>query len=105
MNKIRIAMVSTDGIHVNDHFGMAKRFLIYDMDQDLTLVADRSTEKLSIRDPNHPFDSEKFKRVSDVIKDCDRVYVTRIGDGPAGKLKEMGIEAIVFDGPIDTILF
>lgn len=103
MDKIRIAVVSTDGIHVNSHFGMAERFLIYDMAQDLTLVADRPTEKLSVGDPNHPFDADKFKRVTDNIKDCSRVYVTRLGDGPAVRLKEMGIEAIVFDGPIENI--
>lgn len=103
MDKIRVAVVSTDGVHVNDHFGMAQRFLIYDLAQDLTLVADRPSEKLSVGDPNHPFDADKFKRVAETIKDCSRVYVTRIGEGPAGKLKEMGIEAVVFDGPIEHI--
>lgn len=103
MEKIRIAVVSTDGVNVNDHFGMAKRFLIFDMAQGLTPVADRPTEKLSVGDPDHPFDADKFKRVTDVIKDCSRVYVTRLGDGPAAKLKEMGIDAIVFDGPIENI--
>lgn len=103
MDKIRIAVVSTDGVHVNDHFGMAERFLVYDMAQDLTLVSERSSEKLSVGDPNHPFDADKFKRVTDTINDCDRIYVTRIGDGPAGKLKEMGIEAVVFEGPIENI--
>ena len=103
MDKTRIAVVSTDGVHVNDHFGMAQRFLIFDMDPKPTLVAERPTEKLSVGDPNHPFDADKFKRVTDAIKDCSRVYVTRIGEGPAGKLEKMGIEAVVFDGPIDNI--
>lgn len=106
MNTSRIAVVSTDGVHISDHkdhFGMAERFLIYDMTPDLTLVADRPAEKLSVGDPNHPFDGDKFRRVADTIKDCSRVYTSRIGEGPAAKLKEMGIEAVVFDGPIENI--
>jgi predicted Fe-Mo cluster-binding NifX family protein len=106
METIRIAVVSSDGVHVDDHsdhFGMAERFLIYDMAQDLIPVADRPAEKLSVGDPNHPFDGDKFKRVVDTIKDCSRVYVACIGRGPAGKLKEMGIEAVVFAGPIENI--
>jgi predicted Fe-Mo cluster-binding NifX family protein len=33
MAKTRIAVVSTDRVHVNDHFGKAERFLIYDVDK------------------------------------------------------------------------
>lgn len=103
MKKTRIAVVSTDGVHVNDHFGKAKRFLIIDCGKDMELVADRPSETLSVGDPKHKFDGDRFTRVSDVIKDCTRVYTTRIGEVPAKKLKEMGIEVITFEGRIDEI--
>ena len=37
-------------------------------------------------------DPDKFKKVSDSLKDCSQVYVVQIGDTPAAKLKEIGIE-------------
>ena len=103
MTKTRIAVVSTDGTNVNDHFGMAKRFLIYDCNDKITFVEKRSTETYSVGDPNHPFDPEKFGRIAELLKDCTRIYITKIGDTPAAKLREMGIEPVIYEGPIEDI--
>jgi predicted Fe-Mo cluster-binding NifX family protein len=100
----RIAAVSTDGIHINDHFGKADRFLIYDLDDKLSWVEDRTAEPLSSGDPNHTFDPDKFERVFNVIKDCNKVYVTKIGETPAAKLKALGIEPVLFQGRIADIV-
>ncbi len=100
----RIAVVSTDGKIVNDHFGRAEIFLIYDLDDKLTFVQERPTEKYSVEDPTHSFDPEKFGRVSALLKDCSKIYVTRIGEVPAAKLKELGIEPVVYEGPIADIV-
>ena len=103
MSKTRIAAASTDGLHVNEHFGKATRFLIYDVDDQISWIEDRPTESLSEDDPGHPFDADKFGRIASLLKDCSKVYVSRIGDTPAVKLKEMGIEPVVFQGAIGDI--
>lgn len=103
MAKTRIAAVSTDGLHVNEHFGKAKRFLIYDVEDQISWVEDRPTESLSVGDPDHPFDVDKFDRIASALKDCSKVYVSQIGETPAAKLKALGIEAVVFDGAIGDI--
>ena len=103
MESKRIAVVSTDEVNVNDHFGMAEAFLIYDMDSEIKLVEKREVEMLSDGDPNHPFNAEKFRNVYNAIKDCSEVYMTRIGEGPAKRLKDLGIEAIVYEGAISGI--
>lgn len=103
MEITRIAAVSTDGIHINEHFGKADRFLIYDQADKLLWVEDRSAEPLSTGDPNHVFDPDKFNRVVKVLKDCSKVYVTKIGETPAAKLKAMGIEPVIFQGRIADI--
>ena len=103
MSKIRIAAASTDGLHVNEHFGKATRFLIYDVDDQMFWIEDRPTESLSEEDPDHPFDADKFLRIAAVLKDCSKVYVSRIGDTPAAKLKELGIEPVVYQGAIGDI--
>lgn len=103
MKSTRIAVVSTDGLDVDDHFGRANRFLIYDLDDQMTPVEERAVETLSVGDPDHPFDPNKFGRIAALLKDCCKVYVTRIGDVPAAKLKELGIEPMVYNGAIADI--
>ena len=104
MKSTRIAAVSTDGCNVDDHFGKAGRFLIYDLGDRLTLVAERPTEKLSEDDPDHAFDADKFSRIAALLKDCSRIYVTQIGKIPAAKLKALGIEPVVYQGTIADIV-
>lgn len=103
MKSTRIAVVSTDGLDVDDHFGRANRFLIYDLDDQMTPVEERAVETLSVGDPDHPFDPDKFGRIAALLRDCCKVYVTRIGDVPAAKLKELGIEPMVYNGAIADI--
>ena len=103
MATLKIAVVSTDGKNVNDHFGRAERFLIYDINDKLTFVEERLTEKYSVGDPNHDFDPLKFNKTSDSLKDCAKIYVIMIGERPAAELKKLGIEPVVYDGPIDKI--
>jgi predicted Fe-Mo cluster-binding NifX family protein len=103
VNKTRIAVVSTDGTHVDDHFGRAKRFFIFDVDEQMTLVEERNTEPLSADDPEHAFDTDKFGRISEQLKDCRKVYMTKIGDKPSAKLKELGVEPVIYEGAIADI--
>ena len=103
MGIMRIAAVSTDGIHIDEHFGKADRFLIYDIEEQLSWVEDRTTEPLSNGDPDHSFDSTKFERVAAILKDCNKVYMTRIGEIPAAKLKDLGIEPVIYKGRITEI--
>lgn len=102
---MRMAIVSTDGIHVNEHFGKADKFLIYEAtDLGLKLIDERPSIPLSIGDPDHPFDPDRFGKIVDVINDCESVCVTQIGEMPAAKLKEKGIATRIFKGPINDIL-
>lgn len=103
MKSIRIAVVSTDGLKVDDHFGKANRFLIYDLDDQIAPVEERATETLSVGDPDHPFDPDKFGRIAALIKDCCKVYVTQVGEVPAAKLKALGIEPVIYSGAIADI--
>jgi predicted Fe-Mo cluster-binding NifX family protein len=101
---MRIAVVSRSGSAVDDHFGRAEGFLVYELsDGKLSFVARRSAKPLSTGDGGHGFDEERFRNVADVIKDCQRVYAVRTGDRPKEELKKRGIEAIAFEGPIAEI--
>ena len=101
---MRIAVASTDGITVNEHFGKAERFLIYELSADsLEMIEERGIEPLSVGDPKHGFDKLKFTRIADQISDCKKVYVVKIGDKPAEELTNLGIEPVVFEGTISSI--
>jgi hypothetical protein len=103
MERTRIAIVSTDGIHVDEHFGKATRFLIYDPDPNMALIDDRTIQPLSVNDPNHAFDADRFEPIAEALKDCCKVYMTRIGKVPAAKLKDLGIEPEIYQGAISGI--
>jgi len=103
MKSTRIATVSTDGLNVDEHFGKADRFLVYDLGDQMTLVEERPTAALSVGDPAHPFDPDKFGRIAALLKDCSKVYVTQIGTVPADKLKALGIEPVIYRGAIADI--
>jgi len=99
-----IAVVSKDGVHVDDHFGRAERFLIYDIAAaKQTLLRVEDVEKLSENDPSHKFNQKLFTRLLQALDGCERVYCTKIGEKPAQELKEAGIEPIVYSGPIADI--
>ena len=103
MGKKRVAIVSTDGVTVDEHFGKANHFLIYDVDDQMVLVEKRATESLSVGDPDHLFDAERFDRISALLRDCCKVYMTKIGEMPAAKLRDLGVEPVVYDGAIADI--
>ncbi len=101
---MRVAIVSTDGKTVNEHFGRADRFLIYDLTKEgPKLLEERASEPLSVSNPKHAFDRERFEEVAYVIGDCERVYVTQIGARPAEELEKKGIKPVLYKGPIGKI--
>ncbi|MCF6187711.1 MAG: hypothetical protein L3J49_09630 [Desulfobulbaceae bacterium] len=101
---MRVAIASTDGETVNEHFGRAERFFIYDITGDkLNLVTVREVTPLSTGDKEHLFDGKRMAEVLDPLKDCTQVYCTRIGERPEKELAKSGIKAIVGKRSISEI--
>jgi predicted Fe-Mo cluster-binding NifX family protein len=99
-----IAVVSKDGVHVDDHFGRAERFLIYAIAAEKqTLLRVENVEKLSENYPAHKFNEKKFAGLLQALDGCERVYCTKIGEKPAQELKDAGIEPVVYSGSIADI--
>jgi len=101
---MKIAVASTDGKKVDEHFGKAERFLVYELTEEgPRFVAERKVEAYSTGDRDHGFESDRFLQVADVIADCERVYVSRIGDRPAEELSLRGVKPVVYEGEIALI--
>lgn len=101
---MRIAIVSTDGVNVDEHFGKATRFLIYEIEPGSQKLLDtRGVTPLSVNDPKHPFDQDRFGAILQALQGCERVYCTKIGERPAAELKKNGIEPVIYDGLISDL--
>lgn len=97
---MKIAVTTTDGINVNQHFGKAEDFYIYDLvGGTATFLNKRNVqsycetdEKGDAVDPDHDFSLDRFSLVYEVIKDCEKLYTQQIGDKPLEKLIDKGIK-------------
>jgi len=100
---MRVAVVSNDNENVDEHFGKAKSFLIYDIENKTpSFMGKRETTPLSEGDPKHPFNRERFEKVYDVISDCKVVLCIQIGKRPEKELRELGVEPVVYLGAIEN---
>ena len=85
---MRIAIASTDGTRVDQHFGHAQRFYVYE------LVAGVATPA-AIR-PNEPSCGRQdgaaaHTRALDLISDCDIVVVANVGPCALGLIEARGM--------------
>lgn len=101
---MKIGIVSTDGKNVNEHFGKAERFLIYEMNTSgLNSIMERKISCLSTGDKAHKFDAAHFDKIVQGLEGCQWVYCTRIGDRPREELEKRGIVPVIYEGAIEDI--
>ena len=92
---MKIAITSSDGAHIDTHFGKAKRFYIFQQDKDGKKVLEeiRLSEAYSTNDlTNHKFNKNKFSEIYHLISDCDALYTEKIGDVPRKEFQSKGIK-------------
>lgn len=97
---MKIAVASTDGKALDLHFGDARRFLIYEIqDQDSKFKEIR--EKTDLPLANH---TDRWVSSIDLINDCKAVICNRIGKEPTIELRKIGIKPIVLNCEVDEAL-
>lgn len=100
-----IAVASMDGKVINQHFGHAERFLIYDVDgADVKLVDEKKVERYCSYDVDHPLRTHLLKAIADALSGCRAVVCAQIGQGPQMEMERLGLESFVADGPIKSTL-
>ncbi|HEY3424161.1 MAG TPA: nitrogenase cofactor biosynthesis protein NifB [Negativicutes bacterium] len=88
----KIAVASKYGKLVDQHFGHASQFLIYEgNNQGFKLKEIRTTEKYCDGMPECDTQDEKRDSVFQVLQDCDAVLTMRIGYQAKEKLRKAGI--------------
>ncbi|SES91017.1 NifB/NifX family molybdenum-iron cluster-binding protein [[Clostridium] polysaccharolyticum] len=104
-NKFFVAVASSDGIVVNNHFGRARNFYIYEIEignaTEIRLVEKRTVEPVC-EGGNH--DDEKLRKNLMKLADCKYLVVSRIGDGASFAASSMGITPMELPGEIQVSL-
>jgi len=97
---MKVAFATTDGINVNEHFGRAGMFAVYELTRDLykfigirKFADGRDTEVESTKGMGRMHDDKVEAKVSK-LRDCKIVYLTEIGGPSASRLIRSGIMPI-----------
>lgn len=99
----RLAVATSDGFTVNEHFGHAKFFRVYDINQsgyDFIEVRDAVTacqHRLG-------HDTTRFDKIIELLSDCDALLVQKIGEGAAAYLIAKNVRVFEVSGSIDAVL-
>ena len=89
---MRIAVASSDGKMVNQHFGKATQFLIFDVDSEkIELKETRSNMPPCGSDEYQGHSDDALGRAISLIADCEAVLCSRIGMGAAAELMSRNI--------------
>lgn len=99
-NSYKIAVASTDGIVVNQHFGRADKFLIYEVNDDgsYSFIETRTVEPVCSFG-NH--DDDKLTANLKKISGCRYLLVSRIGSGASIRAEQLGITPMELPGMIE----
>ncbi|HBW34238.1 NifB/NifX family molybdenum-iron cluster-binding protein [Desulfosporosinus sp. BICA1-9] len=98
----RVAVASSDGKYINQHFGRARQFLIFD-------VNDNKYEFYELRknDPlcsGQDHNEDQMSRTVELLADCREVLVSQIGPGAIQALALKGIKYRIVPDFIEDVL-
>jgi predicted Fe-Mo cluster-binding NifX family protein len=100
-----IAVASKSGTEVDQHFGHAERFLIFECAAGQPrLVKEVAVAKYCSYDPDHAFRKPQFQAIVEALAGCRGVVTAMIGDYPRQELEKAGMVHVTAVGPIEPAL-
>lgn len=103
---MKVAFATTDGVSVNEHFGRAGMFAIYDITEqgnhlvELRKFADGMDTAVTDTREKGPLHDSAVERKIDRLADCKLVYVTEIGGPSAARLVKKGMMPMKVKEPL-----
>lgn len=96
----RIAFASIDGFSVDQHFGSARTFQIYETDgADYRRIETRKTAALCQGNCEGG-----FEHLLKALSDCDAIFVLKIGQGASAYMISHGKRVFEAYGSVDDIM-
>lgn len=100
---LRIAVATSDGETINEHFGRARHFFIYEVEDDGTHRS-VATREILPHIHNHETSAHAAVGTTDQLGDVDVVFASQIGPGAADSLQQKGIKSFSLNGTIHKAL-
>lgn len=97
---MKVGFATTDGIHVDEHFGRSGRFAIYEIDEkgfnltEMRVFADCRDLKVETTKNMGEVHEEAVDMKVKKLTDCSVIYMTEIGGPAAARLVKNGIMPI-----------
>lgn len=101
---IKIAIASTDGKVVNQHFGRADAFHIIDADSETMTFSYRERRSVVPICQGQEHEDDQLLALAQRLKDCSYILVSRIGLGARNVLEQQKIEVFELPGFIEDSL-
>lgn len=100
MGKLRVAFASSNNAYIDEHFGSAQYFQIYDIDEEeAEYVEERRINPLCKGHCEGGFDA-----AYDLLIDADAIFVLRIGESAASYMIQHGKRVFEAHGFIEDIV-
>ena len=99
---VRIAVASTDGVTVNQHFGRAQQFRIYQLTADGPVFLEKRDNLPPCA--GHEHNDDLLEWAAALIADCRGVVASQIGPGAIDVLLDRRIFAFTMTGRIEDAL-
>jgi predicted Fe-Mo cluster-binding NifX family protein len=97
-----VAVATTDGKTIYQHFGWTEVFHIISLDEDEYIYLESRHATASCQGFQH--DESSFDRVLTLLRDCEALFVGKIGPGAAGYLIARGMRVFESPGILDDVL-
>lgn len=99
----KVAVATSDGFTVNEHFGHAKFFRVYELGENgHTFLEVRDAVAACQHQLGH--DTTRFDKIIELLSDCDALLVQKIGEGAAAYLISRNVRVFEVSGAIDAVL-
>ena len=99
----KVAPATSDGFEINEHFGHAKFFRVYELgESDYTFLEVRDAVAACQHQLGH--DTTRFDKIIELLSDCDALLVQKIGPGAAEYLIKKNVRVFEVSGSIDAVL-
>jgi nitrogen fixation protein NifX len=97
---MKIAFATKDSVHVNEHFGWAKRLDIYSIDENGYRFLKTAKFDPDMESDDH---NDRLDPKINALKDCTIVYISAVGAGAAARIINSGITPIKSDSEEEKI--
>ncbi|MDR0376890.1 MAG: radical SAM protein [Spirochaetaceae bacterium] len=101
----RFAAASKNGMLVDQHFGHAQAFHVYEYREGQVRFIERREISRCCAGPSHCGGREsRFAMIAEALKDCSCVLAVRIGDAPRAELEKQGVRVFMtYDYVTDAV--